>query len=111
MADRACCVFRSRADTSSDLQVLTRLCQLLGDANRLRIFACLRSEERCVQDIGSEVGLPQNLVSYHLSVLREAGLVKMRREGHWVCYAVNTASLAAIYHALSRIFDPDQVRV
>ncbi|MCL5995484.1 MAG: metalloregulator ArsR/SmtB family transcription factor [Chloroflexi bacterium] len=80
------------------------------DPNRLRIFASLRSGERCVQDIGFEVGLPQNLVSHHLSVLREAGLVKTRRDGHWVCYSVNRDVLAAIYPALKRVFDPDRVR-
>lgn len=105
----ACCVPRDEVESADDLQVVASLCELMCDPNRLKIFASLRSGERCVHDIVISVGLHQNLVSHHLSVLREAGLVRTRRDGHWVCYSVCRDRLAAVYPALKRVFDPGRV--
>ncbi len=82
----------------------------MSDPNRLKIFASLRSGERCVHEIVIDVGLHQNLVSHHLSVLREAGLVKTRRDGHRVCYAVSKVFLTLVHPSISRLFDPDRVK-
>ena len=81
----------------------------LADANRLRIFLLLRAGERCVCDIETSVHLPQNLVSHHLRVLREAGLIRSRRDGRWAYYAVDAVRLAALQPALGRLFDPTSV--
>ena len=82
------------------------LLKLLSDYNRLKIFALLAQGERCVCDIEREVNLAQNLVSHHLRVLREARLIKARRDSRWVYYSVNTAELANVYPALCALFNP-----
>ena len=82
------------------------LLKLLSDYNRLKIFALLAQGERCVCDIEREVNLAQNLVSHHLRVLREAELIKARRDSRWVYYSVNTAELANVYPALCALFNP-----
>ena len=69
----------------------------LADPVRLRILSVLADAGRCVCDIRSEVPLAANLVSYHLRVLREAGLIEGNRRGRWIDYhlAPHAASLVA----------------
>jgi ArsR family transcriptional regulator len=63
--------------------------QALADENRLRIIEVLQGGERCVCDLQSSLDLGQSLLSHHLRVLREAGLVRSRKEGRWVHYALS----------------------
>jgi ArsR family transcriptional regulator len=61
--------------------------EVLNDENRLRILCLLREhDELCVCDIYKALDLPQNLVSYHLSKLKEAGFLESRRDGVKVIY-------------------------
>jgi DNA-binding transcriptional ArsR family regulator len=60
---------------------------VLNDVNRLRILCLLREHnEMCVCEIFAALDLPQNLVSYHLSKLKESGFVKSRKEGANMIY-------------------------
>lgn len=61
----------------------------LGDANRLRVVAALVDGPRCVCELLAEVGVAPNLLSYHLRVLREAGLIIGERRGRWVDYRLD----------------------
>ena len=92
-----------RAD---DVQAVLPLLKLMSEPNRLRIFWLLTAGERCVCDIESGVNLPQNLVSHHLGLLRDAGLIRARRDGRWVYYSVNKETLAGVYPVLCRLFNP-----
>jgi ArsR family transcriptional regulator len=92
-----------------ELEQVYVLLKLLGEPNRLRIFTFLIRGERCVCEIEAAVTMPQNLVSHHLRVLREAGLIEVRREGRWAYYRVNKAYLAQVYPALCTLFDPNAV--
>ena len=69
----------------------------LADPARLRILSVLADAGRCVCDIRSEVPIAANLVSYHLRVLREAGLIEGDRRGRWIDYRLtrDAASLVA----------------
>lgn len=62
--------------------------QALADATRLRIMKLLTSESQsiCVCELVDALGLPQYLVSKHLTVLRQAGLVEVDRLGTWAGY-------------------------
>ena len=63
----------------------------------------LRPGERglCLTDIELAVGLPHPLVSHHLRILREAGVVESEKRGRWTVYRVRTESLARIARALA----------
>jgi len=58
----------------------------LADPARLRILAVLADAGRCVCDIRAAVPIAANLLSYHLRVLREAGLIEGSRRGRWIDY-------------------------
>lgn len=66
----------------------------LADGNRRAILALVRAGRRPVGDIASELDLSQQIVSHHLKVLREAGLVSGTRSGTRHLYAVRVEGLA-----------------
>lgn len=68
----------------------------LSDANRLRIVDALRDGERCVCKLVEALDMAQPLLSHHLRALKEAGLVRDRREGRWAHYALVPDALEAL---------------
>jgi ArsR family transcriptional regulator, arsenate/arsenite/antimonite-responsive transcriptional repressor len=58
----------------------------LSDENRVRTLLALRGGELCVCQITELLGLAPSTVSKHISLLRAAGLVEVRKEGRWIFY-------------------------
>jgi ArsR family transcriptional regulator, arsenate/arsenite/antimonite-responsive transcriptional repressor len=69
----------------------------LADPVRLRIVAVLTEGELCVCHLREQVPVAANLLSYHLRVLREAGLVTASRRGRWVDYSLDGGGFAALW--------------
>lgn len=65
----------------------------LGDPIRWSVVRLLSHGERCVCDIESEIGIAQSRLSYHLGILREAGIISDRRSGRWIYYSLNPGAL------------------
>ncbi len=65
------------------------LFRALSDETRLRIMVLLSEKELCVCQLEWALGLTQAKVSRHLTVLKNAGLVKNRREGLWIFYSLS----------------------
>jgi ArsR family transcriptional regulator len=63
--------------------------KLLADKSRYTIILHLMKGEECVCVLADELGLEQTLVSHHLQILREAGLIQDRKVGTWVHYSLN----------------------
>ena len=78
----------SRLD-SDTLARVSSLFAVISDPNRLRIVRALQSTDLCVGDIAATVGLSESAVSHHLRLLRESGLVRNRRDGRLVWYALD----------------------
>src|SRR5215203_1074017 len=72
----------------------------LGDETRLRIIEHLASGERSVSELMAQLDLGQSLMSHHLRILRESGLVTDRRDGRWIHYSIAEPALAACRLAL-----------
>ena len=66
--------------------LLQRIFKTLADPTRVRILALLEREELAVQELMEVLGMAQSRVSRHLAILREAGLVRDRRDGTFVFY-------------------------
>jgi ArsR family transcriptional regulator len=69
---------------SSD--ALQKVFKTLADSTRVRILALLEREELAVQELMEVLGMAQSRVSRHLGILREAGLLRDRRDGTYVFY-------------------------
>lgn len=65
----------------------------LGEPARLSILQALRQGERCVTDLVDETGLNQANLSRHLQVLSTTGMVRRRKEGLFVYYALADANV------------------
>jgi ArsR family transcriptional regulator, arsenate/arsenite/antimonite-responsive transcriptional repressor len=81
----------TRTRTNTDRAA--RLFHALSDGTRLSILERLRFGERCVCDLTDALDAAQSRLSFHLKVLKEAGLVADRREGRWMYYTLNTEAL------------------
>jgi ArsR family transcriptional regulator len=79
-----------------------QLFHALSDETRLGIIEMLRGGERCVCDLQSDLEAAQSRLSFHLRVLRDAGLVTDRREGRWSYYTLVPDAFAGA-HDLVRV--------
>ncbi len=68
---------------------LAALFGALGDPTRVRLLAALATGPLCVCDLAATLGMTQSAVSHQLRVLRALGLVRARREGKLVWYALD----------------------
>ena len=71
-----------------DLTRAARLFHALSDETRLGILDMLRQGERCVCDLQADLDAAQSRLSFHLKVLKAAGLVTDRKEGRWSYYTL-----------------------
>lgn len=71
-----------------DVARIATLCNALADEARVEIVARLLDGEKCVCDLTEALGTGQSRLSYHLKVLKDAGLVTDRREGRWAFYTL-----------------------
>lgn len=91
---------RSRLEPS-EAWIAAERARAVGDPTRLTLAAALaQADELCVCDLAWIAERSQNLVSHHLRVLRNAGLVESRREGRMVLYALTEAGRALLVSAL-----------
>jgi ArsR family transcriptional regulator len=91
---------------------LLRLLRALADPTRFSIFELLLQGRHCNCEICAHLNLPANLVSHHLRVLRQAGLVDTARhpnDARWVYYSINKEALAEAREALSDFLDPSRI--
>lgn len=65
----------------------------LADETRLRILKLLENGELCVCDITAALDMTQPNISFHLGILREAGLIKDRRAGRWTHYSLDLSDM------------------
>ena len=72
----------------SELYDLADLFKVFGDSTRIKILYVLFEAEMCVCDIAALLGMTQSAISHQLKALKNARLVKSRREGKTVFYAL-----------------------
>ena len=75
----------------------------LSDDTRLAVMEMLRDGERCVCDLQGALDAAQSRLSFHLKVLKDAGLVTDRKEGRWSYYTLNADRLAEAGEVLNSL--------
>ena len=70
--------------------------EVFGDSTRIKILYALHDNELCVQDIANAVQLSQSAVSHQLRVLKDTKLVRFRRDGKTVYYALDDDHVRSI---------------
>ena len=80
---------RREASSEDELQQLATIYQVLGDPSRLKIVMALRREEMCVCDLAALTGISESAVSHQMRRVKDLALVKTRRDGQVVYYALD----------------------
>ena len=71
-----------------ELIEMAELFKVFGDSTRIKILCVLFEGEKCVQEITEATGATQSAVSHQLRILKQARLVRARRQGKQVCYSL-----------------------
>ena len=87
------CVDMPDDDTLFDV---AELFKIFGDSTRIRILSALTKAEMCVCDIGSVLNMTKSAVSHQLRILRQAKLVKNRRQGKEIFYSLDDDHVLSI---------------
>ncbi len=75
----------------------------LAEPIRLQVVQALQHGERCVCDLTSDLDLAQSKLSFHLKVLKEAGLIRARQEGRWIYYRLEPSTLLLLRDWLGQL--------
>lgn len=75
---------------------LAEIFKVFGDSTRIKILYLLFESEMCVCDIAQLLGMNQSAISHQLRILKQAHLVKSRREGKSVIYALSDGHVRTI---------------
>ena len=82
---------------TADVDDLTEIFRVLGDPTRVRILDVLSRSEVCVQDLANALRLSESAVSHQLRLLRGARIVRARRAGRNVFYALDDHHVLALF--------------
>lgn len=96
-----------------DLQKLAKYLKVLAEPRRLRILHLLMEGVQCNCELGDALDMSPNLISHHLRVLREAGLVDAERDpndARWIYYAINRQVLRELNRMFGSVFDPCRIK-
>jgi ArsR family transcriptional regulator, arsenate/arsenite/antimonite-responsive transcriptional repressor len=99
--------------STGELQQLAEQLKVVAEPNRLRILQTLMEGFQCNCELGDMLEMPPNLISHHLRVLRQAGLVEMERDqqdARWVYYSINIAAMQQLSAAFGAFFDAECVQ-
>ena len=96
----------SRTLVAIDLEARAEVLKAVADPHRLRILEILSPEIRCNCHLQDQMDIAPNLLSYHLKVLREAGLIEGTRRGRWIDYEIAPGAAGVIAAAL-----PERLRL
>ena len=80
-----------------ELENLTTLFKILGDSTRTKILWILDHHEMCVCDIANVLNMTKSSISHQLAILREAGIVRFRRNGKEVYYTLDDEHISRLY--------------
>jgi len=85
---------RNDAISAHEGERLSLTFSVLGDPNRLKILMALRNVEMCVCDLAAFTGLSESAVSHQLRRLKDLALVRKRRAGQIIYYALDDEHVA-----------------
>ncbi len=92
-------------DMASKFSQSTKFFKAVSDESRIKILYFLRDGEKCVCEIWKKLELPQNLVSHHLKVLKDLGLLDSKKDGLKVYYKINKNNLDKYFNNFNKLIN------
>lgn len=79
----------------------------LGEPTRLKIIKMLSVQGLCVCELSETLDMLQPRVSQHLKILKEAGLIREKKEGYWVCYSLDKEKIEDVWDRFKNFLSAD----
>ena len=95
-----------------DLHEFAQMLKVLGEPNRLMLLSKIIEGVQCNCELGKSLSLASNLVSHHLSVLCDSGIVQTARDqndARWIYYSVNEKALQKLKQHFGVFFDESRI--
>src|SRR5215813_682129 len=89
--------------TTASLKNAVTLFHALSDETRLAVLERLAGGEHCVCELTDVIRAAQSRLSFHLKVLKDAGLIQDRREGRWMYYSLNPEAIEELEEAVESL--------
>ena len=89
VTELAVALVAGRTPGEDELAAMAELFKVFGDSTRIKILYALFEAELCVCDLAELLGLSQPAMSYQLKILRQAKLIRNRRDGKTVYYSLS----------------------
>ncbi len=86
--------------SDNNIEIITEILKAMAHPARLKILEGLLENECNVSIIQEKLGLPQSTISQHLKTLKNAGIIRGRREGTKMCYSVIDDKVRKILHVI-----------
>jgi DNA-binding transcriptional ArsR family regulator len=103
----------SAQDQSRDELGVAEMLKALGDPSRLSIFNMLMEGVQCNCEIAERLGFSLSLVSHHLHILRQVGLVQCEHDptdARWIYYSINRHTLAGLDAQMRHLLDIQRIQ-
>lgn len=97
----------------TDLIELAQRLKLLANPKRLKLIHLLMEGVQCNCELGDALDMAPNLISHHLSLLRDAGLVNVERDAvdaRWLYYSLDEEALAELNAVYGAFFNPERIK-
>jgi ArsR family transcriptional regulator len=101
------------AFTNAQLADLARWLKVIGEPNRLLLLEKIIEGVQCNCELGNALQIAPNLISHHLGVLRETGLVDVERDptdARWGYYSMNLQAMEELKSIFGDFFDQDRLQ-
>lgn len=88
---------------------MAQIFKALGDENRIQILKMLQTGEKCGCELLDELNITQPTLSHHMKILSSSGIVKSRRDGKWLYYAIDCDGIMAVRTMLRSLLTPENI--
>ncbi len=96
-----------KEETRKQYEARAKVAKAMAHPSRLLILDLLQNQEMCVSDLTDEVGADQSTVSKHLSILKDVGLIDVRKEGALSYYRVTCCCLDGFFSCMETVLLSD----
>ena len=97
----------------ANLKAITRWLKVIAEPKRLQILDLLVQGVQCNYGLSEALGIAPNLISHHMSILRQAGLLSVERDAvdsRWVYYSINRPALDELNAVFDAFFDAERIQ-
>ena len=101
------------AFSNEELTTFTRLLKVICEPKRLLLLEKIIEGVQCNCELGDALQMAPNLISHHLSVLREVGLIEAERDpidARWVYYSINPKAMQELISLFGDFFDKSRIQ-